>query len=223
MSATYTPTPPRRRIAAPKRRNPVSWVMRWLIGLALVVALVAPVFAAARVVVASVGDDRRDSDAVVVLGAAQYDGTPSPVFAARLDHAAELLADGVAPAVVTIGGRQPGDRHTEADAGRNYLVARGVDAGSVTALGAGHDTVGSLRAVARYAKRQGWSSITVVSDPAHVARAGAVAERFGFGVRLSPTQDGPGSALTGHYVAREAVGLLLFETVQRWDTPRLLD
>ena len=71
-------------------------------------------------------DDARPSDAIVVLGAAQYDGRPSPVLAARLDHAIDLYDDGIAPVIVVTGGRQPGDRFTEATAAANYLHDHGV-------------------------------------------------------------------------------------------------
>ena len=75
---------------------------------------------------ASDSDDRAKTQAIVVLGAAQYDGKPSPVFVARLDHALELWKKGVAPLIVVTGGKQPGDRFTEASSGANYLLARGV-------------------------------------------------------------------------------------------------
>ena len=93
-------------------------------------------------------DDRRPVDAVVVLGAAQYDGTPSSIFAARLRHAEALYEDGVAPLIVTTGGGRSGDATTEAEAGRRYLIDRGVPAAAVRAVPEGTDTLGSLQAVA---------------------------------------------------------------------------
>ena len=81
----------------------------------------------------------------------------------------------------------------------------------------------SLLAVARMADREGWRSVTLVSDPAHMARVEAIAKHLGFQTHLSPTRKGDGTVLTPEYVARETAGLLAFEVVQQWDTPAPLD
>ena len=104
-------------------------------------------------------DDRGKADVVVVLGAAQYDGTPSAVLGSRLDHAARLWRDGVAPVIVTVGGRRVGDTYTEAQAGRNYLASYGVPEAAVVPIGEGRDTLESLRAVARRASTAGWHTV----------------------------------------------------------------
>ena len=116
-------------------------------------------------------DDRGKADVVVVLGAAQYDGTPSAVLGSRLDHAARLWRDGVAPVIVTVGGRRVGDTYTEAQAGRNYLASYGVPEAAVVQIGEGRDTLESLRAVARRASTAGWHTAVIVSDPWHSLRA----------------------------------------------------
>ncbi len=85
-------------------------------------------------------DHRPTSDTLVVLGASQYNGRPSAVFAARLDHALELYRQGVAPNVITIGGKQPGDRYTEAEAGAAYLRRRGIPADRVIVIPGGART-----------------------------------------------------------------------------------
>jgi uncharacterized SAM-binding protein YcdF (DUF218 family) len=144
------------------------------------------------------------------------------VLEARLDHAKALYSQSVAPRIVTVGGKLPGDRFTEAGAGVKYLVDEGVPATSISAVGVGSDTKQSLVAVAKMAEREGWDSVTLVSDPAHMARAEAIAGKLGFDTHLSPTRKGDGTALTTTYVARETAGLLAFEVVQQWDTPRLL-
>lgn len=187
--------------------------------LSLLAAVLLPVYAGWRVMAAGGVDDRRPTDAIVVLGAAQYNGRPSPVLAARLDHAAVLYRQSVAPRIVTVGGKQPGDRYTEAGAGLHYLTQRGVPASDISAVASGRDTKQSLVAVARMAEREGWRSVTLVSDPAHMARVDAIAEHLGFQSHLSPTRKGDGTAMTTPYVAREAAGLLAFQLVQRWDTP----
>lgn len=160
--------------------------------------------------------DPTPTDALVVLGAAQFDGKPSPVLRARLDHARGLWRDGVAPRIITVGGKQPTDRHTEAEAGRNWLVAQGVDAGGVVALGTGTDTVSSLQAVAELAHESGWESVTLVSDPAHMARTEAIANRLGLDAHVNSTVRGDGSEATVSYLARETAGYLNFEFVEQW-------
>jgi uncharacterized SAM-binding protein YcdF (DUF218 family) len=167
-------------------------------------------------------DDRSPSDAVVVLGAAQFDGRPSPVLAARLDHATTLVREGVADRVITVGGKQPGDRFTEADAGRRYLAERGLTGSQVLAVGKGSDTVASLQAAARTMAEHGWTSATLVTDPAHEARSLAIARRLGIDARTSPTQRGDGSNVTAEYVLREAGGLLRFWAVERWALSQVL-
>lgn len=195
-------------------------VAAMLIG--LVAALLTPFYAGWRVVNDGAVDDRRATDAIVVLGAAQFDGRPSPVLASRLEHAKSLYEQSVAPRIVTVGGKQPGDRFTEARAGLGYLTRRGVPAQDVAAIPVGRDTKQSLIAVAQMAQREGWREVTLVSDPAHMARVDAIASKLGFDTHLSPTRDGDGTVLTGEYVARETAGWLAFNLIQRWDTPELL-
>lgn len=191
--------------------------------LGLVAAVLIPIYAGWRVFADGNVDDRQATDAIVVLGAAQYNGKPSPVLRARLDHAKVLYRQSVAPRIVTVGGKLPGDRFTEASAGLNYLARQGVPAAAVAPVARGHDTKQSLIAVAQMADREGWREVTLVSDPAHMARVDAIAKRLGFQTHLSPTRKGDGTSLTGGYVLRETAGLLAFQTVQQWDTPTLLD
>ncbi|MQA17180.1 MAG: YdcF family protein [Pseudonocardiaceae bacterium] len=136
-------------------------------------------------------DDRSPADVIVVLGAAQYNGDPSPVLGARLDHAAQLWRDGVAPLIVTVGGRRTGDNYTEGEAGRDYLLSYGIPGEAVVAIGKGKDTLRSVRAVAERARQEGWSSAVIVSDPWHSLRARAMARDAGLDVTVSPTRSGP--------------------------------
>ena len=89
----------------------MSRALGWFLVTALLLCLVVPAFISFRVWHVARVDDRTPADAIVVLGAAQYDGVPTPVFQARLEHAADLYEQGVAPQVITVGGSQPGD-HT---------------------------------------------------------------------------------------------------------------
>lgn len=156
-------------------------------------------------------DDRDHADVVVVLGAAQYDGTPSAVLGARLDHAARLWRDGVAPMIVTVGGRRAGDTYTEAEAGRNYLTSYGIPGGAVVPIGQGRDTLESLRAVARRARLAGWRTAVIVSDPWHSLRARTMADDLGLVSWTSPTRSGPivqTRSIQARYLIRESAALL---------------
>lgn len=137
------------------------------------------------------GDDRTPADVVLVLGAAQYAGTPSKVLEARLRHAKDLYDEGVAPYIVTTGGNQPGDTYTEATAGVRWLTARGVPEDRVIPIGEGNDTLGSIEAAAEEIRERGWKSVVIVSDPWHSLRARTMASDAGLDAWTSPTHSGP--------------------------------
>jgi uncharacterized SAM-binding protein YcdF (DUF218 family) len=118
-------------------------------------------------------------DAIVVLGAAQYDGTPSPVFAGRLEHAQLLYEQGRAQTVIVLGGSRPGDISTEAEAGRDYLLANGVPSGAVVAEPVGNTTYESLRAAAAYMDDHDLRTAFLVSDPWHNLRVEKMASDLG--------------------------------------------
>lgn len=158
-------------------------------------------------------DDQPVSDAIVVLGSAQYDGTPSPIFEARLDHALDLYTAGVAPMIVTVGGKQAGDLFTEAEAGYNWLLDEGVPAESLLAIPDGVDTLLSLQAVARAFAEQGWLTAVLVTDPWHALRATRMAEDSGIDASSSPTRQGPAVQTRStqfRYIARETAAYLFY-------------
>jgi uncharacterized SAM-binding protein YcdF (DUF218 family) len=136
-------------------------------------------------------DEARPVDAIVVLGAAQYDGRPSPVLAARLDHALELWQEGYADRIVVTGGRRPGDRFTEATASADYLIARGVPDSAILREVQGTSTWQSLAATARILRNRGLESVLVVSDPYHSLRARETARELGLDAHASPTLTSP--------------------------------
>jgi vancomycin permeability regulator SanA len=127
------------------------------------------------------------ADAIVVLGAAQYDGEPSPVFAGRLDHAALLFGQGRADRVLVLGASQPGDRFTEAEAGAGYLANAGVPSEAIVEVPEGHTTLESLRAAARVMREGGLASAFLVSDPWHNARVERMANDLGIEGHASAT------------------------------------
>ena len=136
-------------------------------------------------------DDARPADAIVVLGAAQYDGTPSPVFEARLRHAVELFHRGVAPVLVVTGGKLPGDRTTEAAAARAYALDNGVPDEAILVEDAGRTTHESLRAVGALLGERGLTSAVFVSDRTHMLRVLRIAQDQGLAAFGSPTTTSP--------------------------------
>jgi len=184
---------------------------RYLAGsLVLGVLIVAGI--AVRTVQVGARDDRTPVDAILVLGAAQYNGTPSPVYQARLDHAKELFDAGVSGQVMTVGGNQAGDRTTEGAAGKAYLADQGIPADALTAVGIGDDTLDSLRAAATVIDRNGWHTVVLVTDPAHAHRAARMAGDLGLGVTESSVQQGPATAsdIQLRYYTRETLGTLFY-------------
>jgi uncharacterized SAM-binding protein YcdF (DUF218 family) len=173
----------------------------------------APIGTAFRIWQVARVDNRQPVDAVVVLGAAQYDGDPSSIFASRLRHAETLFEDGLAPRIITTGGGRPGDVYTEAEAGRRFLIDRGVPPQAVIAVGEGSDTLLSLQAVAARAKQDGWHTAAIVSDPWHSLRACIMARDSGLQAETSPTRSGPVVQTREtqlRYIIRETGALLYY-------------
>ncbi|HVL54182.1 MAG TPA: YdcF family protein [Vitreimonas sp.] len=142
-------------------------------------------------------DERRQADAIVVLGAAQYDGRPSPVFRARLDHAVALHHEGVAPWLVVTGGKQEGDRTTEAAAARAFAVSHGVDPDAILVEDRGRTTLESLRTVGAMLRERGLTHVVFVSDRTHMLRVLRIARDQGLTPYGSPTGSSPTDAVAG--------------------------
>lgn len=151
-----------------------------VVTIVLVVLLAYPAWLAWRIWDQSHNDEVRAADAIVVLGAAQYDGRPSPVLRARLDHALYLYREDLSPTVIVTGGKQTGDRFAEADVGATYLEAEGVPPEAILAEDEGTTTLESLEKVHRLAREQGIETVLLVSDPLHSERVKTMAEDLGF-------------------------------------------
>jgi uncharacterized SAM-binding protein YcdF (DUF218 family) len=136
-------------------------------------------------------DERPPADAIVVMGAAQYDGRPSPVFAARLDHAIELFHEGIAPRLIVTGGKQEGDRTTEAASARIYAVQHDVPDEAILSEDQSRTTLQSIRGVAAVMRDQGFESAVFVSDPSHMLRVLRMASDEGITAFGSPTRTSP--------------------------------
>jgi len=162
------------------------------------------------------------ADAIIVLGAAQYGGRPSPVLRARLDHALGLWKAGRAPRVVLTGGRRAGDLISEAAAGRRYLVRRGIPNDAMLLETEGRTTLASLRAAARLLREpQGRAPrVLLVSDPFHMLRLDLLARLEGLEPLPSPTRTSPitANATVLEYMLRESVAIPTDLVLQGWLT-----
>ncbi|HEX6315167.1 MAG TPA: YdcF family protein [Gemmatimonadaceae bacterium] len=152
-----------------------------------VISLLAVVFWGAR-------DMARPADAIVVLGAAQYAGRPSPVLKARLDHALDLWKQGLAKRLVLTGGRGEGDTISEAAVGRRYAMKAGVADSVILLENEGRTTSASFAAVAQIMEEENLQHAILVSDPFHMLRLRILARRFGVESVTSPTKTSPISA-----------------------------
>lgn len=176
----------------------------------LFVAAVLVYFAVTFVQVwwASRHDDSREVGAIVVLGAAQYDGEPSPVFRSRLDHAASLFEEGLAPVVVVTGGRQEGDRLSEGQAGYGYLVRSGIPESALRLENAGENSWESLAAASRFLRDEGVTDVLLVSSPYHALRIRHIAGELGLDGYVSSTRTSPeGFGTQVEHLARETVAV----------------
>lgn len=167
---------------------------RIVAGYALLATLASWVIVVLAVVVWGARDMARPADAIVVLGAAQYAGRPSPVLKARLDHAVGLWKRGLAGRLVLTGGKGTGDTISEAAVGRRYAIKAGVADSAILLETDGRTTSASLAAVAQIMEEEQLERAILVSDPFHMLRLQIVAKRLGVKSVTSPTRTSPISA-----------------------------
>lgn len=160
-----------------------------------------------QVVAAARRDRAGEAQAIVVLGAAQYDGRPSDVFRARLDHAADLYERGLAPIVVVTGGRRPGDRFTEASAAAGYLQGRGVPSDALRLETSSTNSWESMAAAARFLRNEGITDVLLVSSPYHALRVEHIAREVGLEGRSSPANTPESAAFVGGHLLRETLAV----------------
>jgi uncharacterized SAM-binding protein YcdF (DUF218 family) len=192
-----------------RRRSAALRLLRFTLGAALLLLafwalLVAGVWLYGR------RDEARPADAVVVLGAAQYDGRPSPVLRARLDHAVDLYRRGIARTLVMTGGVGPGDTVSEAVVGERYAARQGVPAAAILTERTGMTTLESMAAVKRMMEQRGMRTAVLVSDPFHMLRLKLLAARVGLKGYTSPTRTSPISRNPDEerrFLLRESVSL----------------
>jgi len=173
----------------PPRRRRASWLqLGWILGLlvfgAWVMSLVGVLFWERR-------DNARPAAAIVVLGAAQYVGRPSPVLRARLDHAIELYRRRLAPRIIFTGGFGDRDTTSEAAVSQRYAIEHGVPAGAIMIENSGRSTSQSLQNVAKLMDAEPSRDVILVSDPFHMLRLSILARRYGMTPFASPTRTSP--------------------------------
>lgn len=187
------------------RPRPLRWALR-IVGILIALPVLYLAVTFAQVWWEGRQDGARPSSAIVVMGAAQWNGVPSPVLRSRLDHAASLYRQGVAPVVIVTGGKQAGDRVTQGFAGYEYLRSQGVPDDAIKVEVDGTDSYEELSASAVIVRRAGLGDdVVIVTDPYHALRVRAIADEVGLRARVSPT-DLDGS--WGQY-ARETAAVAL--------------
>jgi uncharacterized SAM-binding protein YcdF (DUF218 family) len=193
----------------------IRWIALGLVG--LLVLYLGGTFV--QVWKASRSDGARKADAIVVLGAAQYDGDPSPALRSRLDHALDLYERDLAPLVVVTGGRQEGDRFTEATAGYNYLRDHGVPDDAIRKEVQGHTTYESVAAAARFLRSEGVEDVILVSGPATAKRLSGISGELGIEAAISPSDGSPTLRSLVKETAAVSVGRLIgYRRLDRFDS-----
>jgi uncharacterized SAM-binding protein YcdF (DUF218 family) len=162
-----------------------------LLALSLVGAILLASNAVTRIWEEGGRDERRPADAIVDMGAAQYDGRPSPVFRARLDHAVALYLAGFAPVLIVTGGKAEGDRTTEAASARDFAIEHGVPTAAILLEDQSRSTLESVEGVARLMADHDLRTAVFVSDPTHMLRVLRIARDQGIVGWGSPTQTSP--------------------------------
>jgi uncharacterized SAM-binding protein YcdF (DUF218 family) len=185
---------PSRRAGGPRSAPTIGQRVRDLLIVAIAFAIGGAALTACttfRIWQVGQEDGRRPVDAIVVLGAAQYNGRPSGALAARLDHAIALYKDGYAPYLITTGGKLPGDNYTEAETGFNYATKRGVPAAAILMEDTGGTTLESLQNVKAIFEAHGLQTALFVSDRSHMLRVLRIADDLGIEGWPSPTETSP--------------------------------
>ena len=197
--------------SASDRRPTRHWIRRWLL-LALLMLSAVLINISSGIVRESRNHDLQPAEAIVVFGAAQYDGHPSPVFRARLDHAFDLFQRGLSPVVITTGGFAADPHFSEGGVGHDYLMHRGIPETSVIAETQGSDTSQSAQRVAVIMRANHLHTCIAVSDAYHVFRIRKLLEHEGMDVRTAPRPDSIPHSVWQRGIAllREAVSYMLW-------------
>ena len=184
----------------------------WIVVVAAIVAAGLLFYNAAQIMREAGVDEARPADAIVVFGAAEYVGHPSPVYRARLDHAHQLFEQGLAPVIITTGGAGKDPRYSEGQVGRDYLESRGVPDVNLIAETQGDNTEESAQRVATILRANDLHSVLLVSDAYHLYRARQMMTRAGVQVYVSPRPGSVPKTLLARWMAalRESFSYTLY-------------
>jgi len=190
-------------------------LIRRLITFILLLAIVIPGYFAYSIWNAGHNANPIKSDAIVILGAAQYNGVPTDVLQARIDRAAQVYRQGYAARIITVGANAKGDNFTEASTSKRSLIQMGISKRAITAIPQGRDTLSSTLAYVSYLRSDSLHSIIIVTDPYHCYRAMAQAKDLGITTSCAATATGPASlAKSGwRYIVRETGAYLAYKSV----------
>ena len=192
-------------------------IIKRTIATLLLVIVVLPLYVGGRVWYTANHTEPIKSDAIIVLGAAQFDGVPSPVLEARLVEAKRVFENKLAPRILTVGSRAPGDRTTEAASGFSWLVDQGVNKKFVDSIPYGRDTFASTKSYVSVMKKLNLKSAVIVTDQYHCLRATTMASDLGISATCAPTRTGPASTTNSsfRYLVRETGAYLAYVTLGR--------
>ena len=189
--------------------------IRRVISFVLLLIIVIPLYVAGNIWYSARNAEPIKSDLILVMGAAQFDGRPSDILRQRLEQALSTYKLGLAPVIYTVGAGAPGDRTTEAAASRNWLIQNGVAKNKILAVSKGRDTLSSTESYVAEAKKRGYASVIIVTDPYHCYRAMSMAEDLGFLASCSPVKSGAASVENSglKYLSRETGAYLAYKTL----------
>jgi len=192
-------------------------IIRRIIAAILLIVIAVPLYAVGVTWQAANNPLTRNGDVIVVLGAAQLDGRPGEVLEARLNEAKRIFDLGLAPHIITVGAGAPGDRTTEAAAGKYWLSQNGIKSRNITSLEVGRDTWVSTENYVKFMKVKDWKDVIIVTDPFHCRRAMTMANDLGVVATCSPVKSGPNSLANSgkRYLVRETGAYLSYVTLGR--------
>jgi len=190
-------------------------LIRRVISFILLLIIVIPLYVAGSIWYTANNTTAEKSDVILVMGAAQFDGRPSEVLLARLNHTKSIFKAGLAPRIYTVGGGAPGDRTTEAAASKAWLIDNGINKTNILAIAKGRDTLSSTKAYVEQMRKAKSSSVVIVTDPYHCYRAIKMANDRGVKATCSAVESGPAANSGIKYLARETGAYLAYVTVGR--------
>lgn len=192
-------------------------IIRKIVGAIVLLVIVIPIFVIGKTWTSAHNTTITTADAIVVLGAAQFDGRPSDALKARVVEAKRIYELGLAKTIITVGGGAPGDRTTEAATSKYWLSTHGLKSKNIVSIGKGRDTLMSTQSYVEEMKRRKLVSVLIVTDPYHCLRAMTMANDLGAKSYCSPVRTGPNSLDHSHlrYLLRESGAYLAYITLGR--------